>query len=103
MVAAAGNGGKIGLNFPAVLPSVISVGSSNWLDRRSEFSSFAGPGQVLDVIAPGELIWSTAVVSAYDALLYEMLGLPGSSRGPRPTRPPMARRSPPRSCRATSG
>jgi subtilisin family serine protease len=81
VVAAAGNGGTIGLNFPASLPSVISVGSSNWLDRRSEFSSFAGPGQVLDVLAPGELIWSTAVVSAYDALLYELLGLPGFEPG----------------------
>ena len=54
MVAAAGNAGKAGLDFPAVLPSVISVGSSNWLDRRSELSSFAGPGEVLDVLAPGE-------------------------------------------------
>jgi subtilase family serine protease/subtilisin family serine protease len=81
VVAAAGNSGTVGLNFPASLPSVISVGSSNWLDRRSEFSSFAGPGQVLDVIAPGELIWSTAVVSAYDALLYELLGLPGFEPG----------------------
>ena len=81
MVAAAGNAGTAGLDFPAVLPSVISVGSSNWLDQRSEFSSFAGPGEVLDVLAPGELIWSTAVVSAYDALLYEILGLPGFEPG----------------------
>ena len=81
MVAAAGNEGKAGLDFPAVLPSVISVGSSNWLDRRSEFSSYAGPGETLDVIAPGELIWSTAVVSAYDALLYEFLGIPGFEPG----------------------
>ncbi|HEU5193710.1 MAG TPA: CARDB domain-containing protein, partial [Methylomirabilota bacterium] len=81
MVAAAGNGGAAGLNFPAAHPSVISVGSSNWLDRRSEFSTFAAPGQTLDVLAPGELIWSTAVVSAYDALLYELLGLPGFEPG----------------------
>jgi subtilisin family serine protease/subtilase family serine protease len=81
MVAAAGNAGTAGLNFPAVHPSVISVGSSNWLDRRSEFSSYAGPGETLDVVAPGELIWSTAVVSAYDAVLYEFLGIPGFEPG----------------------
>ena len=33
------------------------------------------------MLAPGELIWSTAVVSAYDALLYEILGLPGFEPG----------------------
>ena len=93
VVAAAGNSGTAGLHFPAVMRNTISVGSSNWLDRRSEFSSFARPleipdngidddgngwvDDVLDVLAPGELIWSTAVVSAYDALLYELLGLPG--------------------------
>jgi subtilisin family serine protease len=36
---------------------------------------------VLDVVAPGELIWSTAVLSAYDSLLYELLGLPGWEPG----------------------
>jgi subtilase family serine protease/subtilisin family serine protease len=97
VVAAAGNSGTAGLNFPAVMKSTISVGSSNWLDRRSEFSSYAVPTEipdngidddgngwvddVLDVIAPGELIWSTAVVSAYEALLYELLGLPGFEPG----------------------
>lgn len=76
VVAAAGNGGTAGLYFPASMEHTIAVGSSNWLDRRSSFSSYAGPGQVLDVIAPGEWIWSTAVLSAYDALIYWLLGMP---------------------------
>jgi hypothetical protein len=90
VVAAAGNSGTPGLHFPAIMASTIAVGSSNWLDRRSEFSSHARPGEVpgngldddgngwvddvLDVLAPGELIWSTAVLSAYDALFYALFG-----------------------------
>ena len=90
VVAAAGNSGAPGLHFPAVMANTIAVGSSNWLDRRSEFSSHAFPGEipdngidddgngwvddVLDVVAPGELIWSTYVFSAYDSLLYGFLG-----------------------------
>jgi subtilisin family serine protease len=93
VVAAAGNSGTAGLHFPAIMANTIAVGSSNWVDRRSDFSSFARPleipdngidddgngwvDDVLDVVAPGELIWSTAVVSAYDSLLYELLGLSG--------------------------
>lgn len=76
VVAAAGNRGTAGLHFPASMDNTLAVGSSNWLDRRSSFSSYAGPGDVLDVIAPGEWIWSTAVLSAYDALLYWLLGIP---------------------------
>jgi thermitase len=90
VVAAAGNAGAPGLFFPAIMSNTISVGSSNWLDRRSEFSSHAVPTEipdngidddgngwvddVLDVVAPGELIWSTYVFSAYDSLLYSFLG-----------------------------
>lgn len=96
-VAAAGNSGTSDVHFPASMANTIAVGSSNWLDQRSEFSSFAAPGEIpdngidddgngrvddtLDVIAPGELIWSTAVFSAYDALLYDFLGLPGWNPG----------------------
>jgi subtilisin family serine protease len=97
VVAAAGNSGTPGLYFPAIMRNTIAVGSSDWRDRRSAFSSHAVPAEipdngldddgngwvddVLDVIAPGELIWSTAVLSAYDALLYEILGLPGLEPG----------------------
>src|SRR5262249_19507371 len=91
VVAAAGNSGAQGLAFPAAMSNVISVGSSNWLDRRSDFSSYASPTEIpdngidddgngfvddtLDVVAPGELIWSTYVFSAYDSLLYSSLGI----------------------------
>jgi subtilisin family serine protease len=97
VVASAGNSGTAGLHFPAIMRNTIAVGSSNWLDRRSAFSSHAVPAEipdngldddgngwvddVLDVVAPGELIWSTAVLSAYDALLYELFGLPGLAPG----------------------
>lgn len=102
VVCAAGNGGApgpipTGLDFPAVMKETISVGSSEWNDRRSEFSSSAFPGEIpdngvdddgngwvddtLDVIAPGELIWSTYVFSAYDALLYNLLGDPTAEPG----------------------
>ncbi len=97
VVAAAGNSGTAHLHFPACMANTIAVGASNWLDLRSEFSNFAGPGEVpdngidddgngwvddvLDVLAPGELIWSTAVLSAYDALLYDYLGMLGWAPG----------------------
>ncbi|HEX6211441.1 MAG TPA: S8 family serine peptidase [Methylomirabilota bacterium] len=97
MVAAAGNSGTASVHFPASMKNTIAVGSSDWLDRRSVFSSYAAPAEtpdnnldddgngwvddVVDVVAPGELIWSTAVLSAYDALLYEVLGLPGFAPG----------------------
>jgi subtilisin family serine protease len=97
VVAAAGNSGRAGLHFPAIMKNTIAVGSADWLDRRSWFSSYVVPAEipdngldddgngwvddVLDVVAPGELIWSTMVLSAYDALLYELLGLPGLEPG----------------------
>jgi serine protease len=69
VVAAAGNSGVAGLHFPASMPETIAVGSSNWLDVRSDFSSYASPGgqEILDVVAPGEAIWNAGVISAYDA------------------------------------
>ncbi|MCG6900791.1 MAG: S8 family serine peptidase [Gammaproteobacteria bacterium] len=69
VVAAAGNSGTEGLYFPASMPETIAVGSSNWLDVRSDFSSYASPAdqEILDVVAPGEAIWNAGVLSAYDA------------------------------------
>jgi subtilisin family serine protease len=97
VVAAAGNSGTADLHFPASMKNTIAVGSTNWLDQRSDFSSFAGPGEipdndvdddgngwiddVLDVVAPGELIWSTTVLSAYDALVYDLIGMTGWDPG----------------------
>ncbi len=67
VIAASGNGGGAGLYFPASMPGVIAVGSSNWNDVRSDFSTYAQGSEVLDVTAPGELIWTSGVTSAYDA------------------------------------
>lgn len=98
-VASAGNSGHQapGVLYPANLPSTIAVGASDWLDRRSFFSSYSrgmeqpngrdddGNGWVdedlVDVVAPGELIWSTYVLSAYDAILYELGGASGWQPG----------------------
>jgi subtilisin family serine protease len=92
VVASAGNSGTEALRFPASMANTIAVGSSNWLDLRSEFSTFAVPGEVpdngidddgngqiddaLDVVAPGESIWSGYVYSAFDALQSQLLGDP---------------------------
>ncbi len=97
VVAASGNGGDPNLRFPASLANTVAVGSSDWNDLRSVFTSHAPLGEipdngidddgngrvddVLDVLAPGELIWSTGVFSAYDALLYDFLGIPGFPAG----------------------
>jgi hypothetical protein len=56
MVSARGNEGHDALDYPACLPNVIGVGSSDPSDRRSSFSDY-GPG--LDVLAPGENIYTT--------------------------------------------
>lgn len=82
VIAAAGNSGTAGVHYPATRPDVIAVGSSDWLDQRSGFSTTAGPAEIpdngsdddgngwvddiVDVLAPGELTWSTGVVGAYD-------------------------------------
>lgn len=68
IVAAAGNSGTPGLHFPASMAETIAVGSSNWFEERSSFSSYADTttSDVLDVIAPGEYTWSSYVVSPYD-------------------------------------
>jgi hypothetical protein len=55
VVAAVGNERELGspLSFPANLPHVVTVGSSDMLDRVSAFSSQA-PG--MDLVAPGEAL-----------------------------------------------
>lgn len=55
VVAAAGNDGRRGLNYPARYPSVIAVGALDSLNTRASFSNF---GPELDVVAPGTGIWS---------------------------------------------
>jgi len=93
IVAAAGNSGTPGVHYPATDRRVIAVGSSGPTDDVSWFSSGGylneipdngldddGNGwvdDVVDVVAPGEGIWSTWVLAAYDSFVYEVLfGLP---------------------------
>ncbi|OAS14691.1 S8 family serine peptidase [Paenibacillus oryzisoli] len=63
-VAAAGNNGAGGEmeKYPARYPEVVSVGSVNEAYIRSGFSS---TGTELDLMAPGEQIWSTALNGEY--------------------------------------
>lgn len=56
MVAASGNDGAGNLRYPANYAPVLSVGSVNSINQRSAFSSY---GSGLDVVAPGEDIYST--------------------------------------------
>jgi subtilisin len=65
MVAASGNDGKPGLNFPARYPEVISVGSINQQGQISDFSQY---GNSLDIVAPGEEIFSTWIGKTYKTI-----------------------------------
>lgn len=58
IVAASGNGGygTPGIDTPAADPNVISVGSVNLADR---ISSFSERGPALDLLAPGESVYTT--------------------------------------------
>jgi len=97
VVASAGNSGAPALRFPAAMANTIAVGASNWLDQRSGFSTIAGFGEVpdngfdddgngrvddaLDVVAPGEYIWSGYVYSAFESLQAQFLGDPSLEPG----------------------
>jgi serine protease len=50
VVAAAGNDGREGVEFPAALPGVIAVGA---VDRRKAQAVYSNFGAALDVVAPG--------------------------------------------------
>lgn len=69
IVAASGNGGPdyIGdptVYYPAAYENVIAVGATNDNDERADFSNY---GQELDVVAPGEAIYST-VIGGYGSM-----------------------------------
>lgn len=57
LVAAAGNSGEGGREYPAAYPRVIAVAATDARDRRASFSS---TGRYVDVAAPGVEILSTA-------------------------------------------
>ena len=56
IVAAAGNDGSSQLRYPAWYRQVVAVGSTNSLNQRSGFSNM---GKDLDLMAPGDSIYST--------------------------------------------
>jgi len=62
LVAAAGNDGAYGISYPAKYSNVVAVGSSNSSDQRSSFSNY---GPELDVLAPGENIYTTYWAQGY--------------------------------------
>lgn len=56
VIAAAGNTGDNTLNYPAAYEGVISVGSINNEKKLSDFSTY---GTSVDLVAPGEEVYST--------------------------------------------
>jgi uncharacterized repeat protein (TIGR02543 family) len=62
VVAASGNDGTNIPIYPAALPNVISVGSISENLTISDFSSF---GESIDLVAPGELIYTTHLDNGY--------------------------------------
>ncbi len=62
LVAAAGNDGEDSVNYPAGFEHVISVGSTGVNDMVSKISNY---GNYIDVMAPGDTIYSTVVYSPY--------------------------------------
>ncbi len=62
IVAAAGNSGLYGSDYPAAYPHVLSVASTNQSDQRSWFSNY---GPDVDVSAPGQSIYTTDIGQDY--------------------------------------
>jgi len=62
IVAAAGNNGTTSAFYPAYLPKVIAVASSNNRDQKSSYSNY---GAWVSVAAPGETILSTVRGGSY--------------------------------------
>lgn len=62
VVAAAGNDGKsVDSYYPAALPSVMTVGA---IASNNKVPSFSNYGKALEIVAPGEGIWSTTIREA---------------------------------------
>jgi hypothetical protein len=64
-VASAGNDGKMEMVYPAGIPSVMGVASTNPEDQRSSFSNYGD--QIVWVAAPGEAIITTYPFGSYAA------------------------------------
>jgi subtilisin family serine protease len=64
-VASAGNDGEMEMVYPAGLPEVIGVASTNDQDQRSSFSNYGD--QIVWVAAPGEAVVTTYPFGTYAA------------------------------------
>ncbi|MBP7689059.1 MAG: S8 family serine peptidase [Thermoflexales bacterium] len=64
LIAAAGNDGTGQIEYPAALPGVLAVASTELDDTRSDFSNY---GADLDVSAPGRDIFSASSTGSYYA------------------------------------
>jgi len=62
MVAAAGNGGGDGVDYPARYPETIAVAATDQSDSRASFSDY---GPQVDVAAPGVAVYSTLWDNTY--------------------------------------
>lgn len=56
MIAAAGNTGKGGVQYPAAFDEVMAVGS---VDQNGDAASDSAEGEEMEIVAPGELVRST--------------------------------------------
>jgi subtilisin family serine protease len=64
-VASAGNDGEMEMVYPAGLPNVMGVASTNYEDQRSSFSNYGD--QIVWVAAPGEAVVTTYPFGSYAA------------------------------------
>jgi subtilisin family serine protease len=70
VVAAAGNGAEDGIgdpycSAPAIIPLIVCVGATDSLDRPTSFTNY---GLRLDVVAPGQGIYTTASPFGYGSV-----------------------------------
>ncbi len=59
LVAAAGNTGDKGVQYPAAFDEVIAVGS---VDKEAQVTGSSSKGEEVEIVAPGELVRSTGVL-----------------------------------------
>jgi hypothetical protein len=70
IVAAAGNDGAIQYNYPASYDGVITVGATNDKNKKAYFTTY---GPSIDVVAPGEDVYST-LSDAGKSTFYKLSG-----------------------------
>lgn len=78
IVGAAGNSADTtgypgGLDFPADMTEVISVGAVDWTGQHSPYSNYAAADDVLDIVAPGDHILTISVVDAWTWWFYDLM------------------------------